>query len=181
MLSAVASGAQGGGVWLDSSSGLSWQNPPPNEQHDWNSAVAYCNALSLGGHGAGSWHLPSIRELRSLIRGCPVNELGGPCPLSGTRAADVFCVLDGCGHCSENGGPGHGGAYWAAEVSGPLDAYWTSTTTGRSAQGSAWTVHFDRADFFFQLSVDRRRDHSHAVLRSLCAQHPLSLSMSHRS
>ena len=60
-------------TWHDPKSGLTWQNPPSDVRMDLKTATAYCSSLTLDG-GSG-WRLPTIGELRSLIRGCPAIEV----------------------------------------------------------------------------------------------------------
>ncbi len=45
--------------------GLMWQDSGYTTQHNWQSAVNYCSALSLEGHV--DWRLPSITELETLF------------------------------------------------------------------------------------------------------------------
>jgi hypothetical protein len=149
------------GGYFDAGSGLCWQNPPTDRQLDWASATAYCRALDVGEFGPGSWRLPTINELRSLIRGCPATESGGSCGVSdsccsascvhpnGDTMTNVSCWAPGCGEAQ--GGPGAGGAYWPAELRGPDGIYFTSSLCpGCSPQFSrgeptVWCVIFNRA------------------------------------
>ena len=61
--------------WLDETTNLRWQTEYPNLKagevsterkatHTWSEAVAYCLELGDG------WRLPTVTELRTLIRGC---------------------------------------------------------------------------------------------------------------
>jgi hypothetical protein len=72
------------GTWTDPASGLTWQDSPTGGKMTWSNAKAHCAGLSLDG---GGWHLPTIRELRTLVRdndgpdvGCfwP-DQMQGPC------------------------------------------------------------------------------------------------------
>ena len=54
--------------WYDPATDLCWQNQPLDDFSNWDESIAYCSALSLGGHD--DWRLPLIQELISLIRGC---------------------------------------------------------------------------------------------------------------
>lgn len=54
----------GDGTVTDLNSGLMWMKDETPELN-WNDAMAYCNALDLGGHR--DWRLPSIREIGTLI------------------------------------------------------------------------------------------------------------------
>jgi formylglycine-generating enzyme required for sulfatase activity len=131
------------GGWHDPTSGLCWQEPPAPSTMNWDAAVAYCNSLSLGGHGPGSWRLPTISELRSLIRGCPVTETGGACGVTDS------CLREGCGSwgpcngCSLVGGPGVGGRYWPPELVA-FDGwpFWSSSSASDSSS-NAWGVYFN--------------------------------------
>lgn len=53
------------GAVLDKETGLVWQqDPSPNNENDWEGALAQCRDLQLGARGG--WRLPSVEELRSL-------------------------------------------------------------------------------------------------------------------
>src|SRR4030042_1163627 len=63
-------------ICTDPVSGLTWQKAPPSKYLSWEEAITYCEELSVAG---GGWHLPTISELRSLIRGCDATGTGGSC------------------------------------------------------------------------------------------------------
>ena len=128
------------GVWRDPTTGYLWENPPSETWRTWEDAVSYCDGLSLCGYPAGSWHLPTISELRSLIRGCPGTERGGACGLTDS-CPDYSCFTALCLGCSYRLGPGGEGCYWDAGLMGTCWAYWSSSL---DAGGSyyAWYVGF---------------------------------------
>ena len=53
----------GNGAVTDNRTGLVWQQDEPGYM-TWDSALSYCEGLSLGGHS--DWRLPNIKELESL-------------------------------------------------------------------------------------------------------------------
>jgi hypothetical protein len=131
------------GGWYDPSSGLCWQDPLVSWVN-WREALDYCNGLSLGGHGPGSWHLPTIGELRSLIRGCPDAQTGGSCTVT-DACFDHTCWDGSCWGCSPLGGSGADGVYWPPELRGTdgTGAFllWSSSA-GADGPGTAWVVLF---------------------------------------
>jgi len=54
----------GDGTVTDNVTKLMWQQTEPTTRYTWNQAIAYCQALTLGGHR--DWRLPSITEMFSL-------------------------------------------------------------------------------------------------------------------
>lgn len=147
-----------GGGLLDISTGLCWQNPPPGGRRTWSDAVDYCDELNLGGHGPGSWHLPTISELRSIVRGCPETETGGACGVSDECLEWTECRPD-CGGCASGRGPGGGGAYWPDRFSGPPDFFWSSSPDHVGGSVFAWLIAFTRGHIYNQdktVSVDVR-------------------------
>jgi hypothetical protein len=72
MLTASASAdfsRDGDGVVTDSTTGLQWQDDYSDnggniKETEWTDAIAYCEALSLGGHD--DWRLPNFNELYFL-------------------------------------------------------------------------------------------------------------------
>lgn len=132
-----------GVVWTDASSGLSWQTPSKDDSRNWffwQDAVDYCQALDLEGAG---WRLPSLGELRSLIRGCATTQTGAAqCSIEEARVSSPACL------CSyQPAGPAENGCYWP----GALDGYdcerdfWSSSTETDQGAELAWTVEFRRA------------------------------------
>jgi hypothetical protein len=131
------------GGWFDPVSGLCWQDPPYDLWADWSPAAAYCDGLLSGGLGPGSWYLPTINELRSLIRGCPSTETGGTCGVT-ESCLDWTCLSDPCRGCPTHDGPGTGGCFWDAAFAGECGIYWSSSDTSLIPGGAsvAWRVFF---------------------------------------
>jgi hypothetical protein len=131
-----------GGTWTDSLSGLTWQNPDSGNELRWTTAKEYCADLAQGGHT--NWRMPDIRELRSLIRGCPATESDGSCNIDLGDCLSYSCVdWPSCNGCSSDQGPA-GGCYWDPNIQGSCGLFWSSTTGEDSAQG-AFLVHFGDA------------------------------------
>lgn len=125
----------------DTSSGnLTWQDPPLNDFMTWDEAISYCEALSYNGHD--DWRLPTISELRSLIRGCDATEIGGACSVS-DGCTETDCLNDSCTGCEYLEGPGSGGAYWPDEISGAILIYWSSSLVADLDFPAAWCVLFN--------------------------------------
>ena len=122
-------------TWTDPTSGLTWRNPPAEITMTWSAAKQYCTDLGLDG---GGWHLPTIGELRSLIRGCPATEAGGSCNVEEGDCLSVLCKGGSCIGCSEVGGPANG-CYWPGEMLGSCVRLWSSSAADA---GEGWGVNF---------------------------------------
>ncbi len=71
---------------------------------NYSDAVSYCE--NLDEKGSSYWFLPSISELRTLIKNCYNTETGGPCGLTDDclkGGASFGCRYSECGHCYEWG------------------------------------------------------------------------------
>jgi len=138
-------------TWIDPSSGLTWQVKPTGGMMEWDAAESHCSTLGLDG---GGWRLPTISELRSLIRGCPVTEVGGSCNVADGECIGRFCRDEGlCNGCSGLG-PSEGcdwpdgitaacACYWPDGVAGTCAWYWS--VSPEDDHGGVWVVGFDTA------------------------------------
>ena len=120
----------------DGSSTLLWQvNPkepsdPDNsyspQYHNYSSPGStpddVCKALDLCGFT--DWKVPTISELRALVRGCPSIVTGGTCSVIDTCLGTA--CNSGCTMCDNNAGPGSG-CYWPDGMNGPCSMYWSSS------------------------------------------------------
>ena len=106
----------GENTWTDPASGLTWMNPTESPRKEWYEAEQYCADLEFG--GSTDWRLPTIYELRSLVRGCPATQAGGTCNIDEDSCLafscwgdSCNCKMDSCGdnHCSYRDGPATGG------------------------------------------------------------------------
>ncbi len=122
---------------------LVWQEPPPADPMSWPDADAYCAGLVLDGHT--DWRLPTIDELRSLVRGCPATEPGSVCRISESCADFSDCYDPACDGCEPiYGGPSDEGCYIDQPLSG--SCYWTWSST-RKVETSSWLYYRLRFDF----------------------------------
>jgi hypothetical protein len=136
------SDADGGGdcaeEWYDSAGGLSWAVLPSAEgEMAWQSAVDYCGGLTQCGHD--DWRLPTISELRSLVRECPGTVTGGACGVT-DDCPSSDCHGNECDSCAYDEGPDEG-CYRPAEMEGSCLALWSSTADGDDG-ATAWEIGF---------------------------------------
>ena len=120
-------------------SDLMWQNPALADKMSWSQAMQYCQHLSHDGHS--DWYLPTIEEMRSLLRGCSdYSGKGGRCEVTtGCLSADCWSSY----YCSCDGGGGPaGGCYWPDDMQGPCKWYWSSSPV-QDGKGGAWGIHFN--------------------------------------
>lgn len=137
-LAPLLSACEGDPIWTDKATGLTWQVTPPANQMSWSEANTYCAELDLEGAG---WRLPTINELRSLIRGCYPNEIGGSCKVDADECSAWSCANHDCPSCGYFGGPTNDGCYWPEAVDGDCSIYWSSTTL-EDYEEDAWDVWF---------------------------------------
>lgn len=141
-----------GGICTDSITGFEWQQLQKSGSYNgtvWNDAVAYCQALDLGGAG---WYLPNLSELRSLIRNCSSIQTGGLCAVTDVCercGVETACLSTSSCHssvecdpssCGDNGGPT--GCYWPQELGGLCGIYWSSSSYPDVTIKDAWDVDF---------------------------------------
>ncbi|WP_424933830.1 DUF1566 domain-containing protein [Amaricoccus macauensis] len=55
----------GDGTVTDAATGLMWQQADDGTRREWSEALAYCEALELGGHS--DWRLPDSKALQSIV------------------------------------------------------------------------------------------------------------------
>ena len=113
--------------WLDVSA----------EKMTYNEAVDYCK--ERGGR------LPTINELRTLIRNCPATETGGECAVTNS-CAERECWSDVCYECVF----ADDGRY---SVFGSIGGFWSSTTCIDYAS-FAWIVHFSNGYVGLNVKTD---------------------------
>jgi Protein of unknown function (DUF1566) len=151
-------------VWKDKKSGLTWQVKPTGPAMNWEGAKSHCSGLSLG--DKSDWRMPTISELRSLIRGCPATEKGGSCRISDSCLNYRKCKNNSgvftdnlCGGCAYDEGTGQGGAYWPPELEGKVTWYWSSSVMEKKADAftkDVFYVGFKNADVSFNDTVERQ-------------------------
>ena len=103
----------------------------------WATAVSYCGDLKEDGHD--DWRLPTIDELRTLIKNCPQTERGGSCKVSERNT----CLSDNCFsndcYCDGSDEEGHYSRL------GDGDIVWLWSSSSNSADpGRFWYVNFAR-------------------------------------
>ncbi len=114
----------GDGTVSDASTGLTWMQDDNGQGVNWQSALSYCENLSLAGHD--DWRLPNAKELQSLVDYSRSPDY--------TQSPAIDPIFNSTGITNE-----------AGQADWPF--YWTSTTH-KSASGSGASgvyVAFGRA------------------------------------
>jgi len=96
-------------IFCNEFNGVNWSDK--SDTMDWNKGKSYCD--ELGGR------LPTVSELRTLIKKCPETMINGKCELTDTCLTDD-CRVSECLGCDWKGE----GQY---SVFGDDEAFWTSS------------------------------------------------------
>jgi hypothetical protein len=127
--------------WVDPATQLKWENPRGfmggTGSSAWVTAYNYCAGLTTGGVAPGTWRMPTINELRTLIRNNPNTKTGGSCKVSET-CRSLSCDTQGC-----TGGEGDSSCSFieptlSADCSSPFHQW--SATPVTDQPGSYWSV-----------------------------------------
>ena len=108
-----------------------WSNPAPKKM-SWSEANKYCE--NLVENGSSDWRLPTISELRTLIKNCPATETGGACKLTKDCLSYNDCRKNACDGC----GSDNPGKY---SVFGDIEGFWSSSEQS-DLTIIAWSVYF---------------------------------------
>ena len=134
------------GAWTDPQSGLTWQVTPDKEDLNFADATDFCDTLVLG--GLDDWRLPTISELRTLLRSCPATQPGGSCNVDDNGCLDRDCRDSTCTGCLGYLGPSINGMYLPDEVdaSKMQSWFWSSTPTSDLENPEIWGINFNKAN-----------------------------------
>lgn len=152
----IADPPENGEVWFDSNTNLMWQKSPSENRTEWKNAAEYCESMMLGDYA--DWRLPSIDELRTLVRGCPNVETTGLCCISENACTwyggcndegfcphnPKYCDCDVPCSCCANKGPNNG-CYGPSELDGPCKDFWSRTA---SSGDFGWGLDFSASRTF---------------------------------
>ncbi|MBO4441511.1 DUF1566 domain-containing protein [bacterium] len=122
----------------DPSTGCIWSKR--YDSMKWRTAVHLCNSLNssnYGGYSSG-WHLPTISELRTLIKNCPGTETGGSCEVSDSCLSDSCWSNDCYCSCKENNG-----GYYSKLGDNDYVNLWSSSTSISDGPDYVWLVAFE--------------------------------------
>ena len=111
--------------------GKMW-SPMSSSTMSWDDAVSYCNNLTECGYS--DWHLPTISELRTLIKNCSGTVTVGSCGVTDSCLSSSGCRNDPCDGCSYDSS-----GYYSKL--GDSDSLWSSSTKSDSSS-NAWRVYF---------------------------------------
>ncbi|NLH47417.1 MAG: DUF1566 domain-containing protein [Myxococcales bacterium] len=135
------------GTWIDYDTDLMWQKEIVDNcyglYYTWDLAVGYCDSLELAGFS--DWRLPTISELRSLVRGCEVTMTGGACDIT-VDCTNLGCLNKACDGCQLKT-KADDRYYWPDKLEGEDNTdniYW-SVTEQEENNSLVWTLGFKTA------------------------------------
>ena len=139
-------------AWCDPTSDLTWQVTPTGGKMSPSNPKVHCAGLDLGGHT--DWRLPTISELRSLLRGCPGTVTGGACEVTDSCLSSSCFDEGACFGCSGGDGPADG-CYWPGEMAGTCSRYWSLSSLADFDYGG-WSVmfNFGRINYYVVVPLD---------------------------
>ena len=101
----------------------------------WSEAGDYCDNLTECGYS--DWKLPSINELRTLIKNCSATETGGSCGVTDSCLSSS-CRTDPCNGCDYDSS---GGYY--SKLGDDYNVWLWSSSVQSDDSDCAWLVYFN--------------------------------------
>ena len=140
-------------IITDPSSGLTWYVEPALVQLSWEEAIYYCNKMAFSG---GGWRMPTISELRTLIRGCVNTQSNGQCGAT-DECLNFSCWDESCYSCNDGEGP-NDGCYSPSGLLEQCYSYWSSSSFEDKNPGTGtlmdatWIVDFNSGNVRYSAS-----------------------------
>jgi len=98
---------------------------------DWVDAKAYCDNLKEDGYS--DWRMPTISELRTLVKECSATETGGSCSVNDSCLSESKCRNNNC-----NGCPSSDGKY---SIFNDTGRFWSSSER-KEDKRFVWFINF---------------------------------------
>ena len=134
--------------WYDSTSGLTWQNSNFSANISATEGATYCSNLVFDSYS--DWRLPTISELRSLVRGCSSTVYGGACQVTDSCTSYDSCRTS-CSSCTSGYGSGSSGKYWDSNLTHTGTTFVSSTILSDYTTYS-WSINFLTAAMTYDYS-----------------------------
>ena len=139
----------GDAVCHDAASDLTWERDSGDTGRAWQDSIDFCDGLDLA--GVDDWRIPTISELRTIVRDCPGTESDGDCGVT-DECAGYTCHDDACDACKS------GFCHWDTALLGECDvSHWSGTGVSDS-DTTAWFVGFYNGGL-----VNDQKDHESYV------------------
>jgi|GEM_PF-726763 len=111
---------------------LMWQYEIDSDEYGFDNAKKHCEKLIYAGHE--DWRLPTISELRTLMKNCSTTQTGGSCGVKDSCLSLDSCRNSDCEGCSSD----NSGKY---SVFGDVGWFWSSSVLS-DGTGNAWYLNF---------------------------------------
>lgn len=131
------------GISYDPVNGLLWQRSKADPMTHID-AGRYCERSRVGSRD--DWRLPTVGELRTIVKGCATTAQGGTCQID-DACLSRQCRDEECVGCGAVAGPGEDGLYWEKgtweyEYGSTQGYYWSSSAVKDSPVDEVWAVSF---------------------------------------
>ncbi|MCK5808794.1 DUF1566 domain-containing protein [bacterium] len=145
----------------DKDTGLMWQQFHSKSRMTWFAAEKYCENLAYRNYGEfHDWRLPTISELKTVIKGCQSGS--STCKVEDSCLSLTFCYRDNSCSCPKNKGPGEKGFYWSKGVwkyRGDEEAKFWSSSRHSLVMEFFWYISFQNGG----VGPYQRGSHRHYV------------------
>jgi len=139
----IYSGSKNGGIRKKK---LIWRETSPEGMFTWKDAKKYCEHSVF--RGIRGWRLPTISELKTLIKGCKNTAVsGGRCSV-GDGCASLTCFSRPCYGCKVTDR-----CYWNKKESGDCWVYWTASKV-LDKPNYYWTIDFTKGSIAWHRKED---------------------------
>lgn len=115
-------------AFCDDDSELCWAQTW-SERGTWEAGNTFCETLDFG--GSDKWHLPTLAEWITAMRGCQNGTTGDANDETQCTWVSNQTLMQNCNGCPAGDGPDDDseGCYWNVELDGPCDDYWSTSVS----------------------------------------------------